>query len=324
MAAERALFDDREAFRAAYPTGVNEFQQWQRDYRAMIRSMEIIPSLTKQSEHRPLMLWVADRMVKGQIPGTQNPAFAKLRDALPEKPSEAQLLQFLCDVFRIDLAQYEGALERSKIAPPKEYMTHCREAEALRALEDIQTMYIDAAHGSTQIQSLKKKLEEASNRPAQDGERPLTDEDRQAEEARVREASRKLRDPNAVLLGELQGTWTMTAMVLPDGKLGTVTKPAEAGVMIRFDDKSGYITQGTGDEGANFTYIVDASTTPAEIDLKFPNGTYALGLVTIKDGTLELQLGAGGDARPGPEVKPSIHQHYRRTKMYWQWIPARE
>ncbi len=321
MRAERAVYDDREAFNAENPTLAKEFQQWQRDFRSMVRSKEIIPSFTKQAEHRPLMLWAADLLVKAQVPGSSNPTLAKLREALPKDPSEEQLLQLLCDAFRSDLAQYEGALERSTIAPTKEQQTHCREAESLRALEDIQTMYIDAAHGSTQIKALRKQLDETHNfRP--EAERPLSHEDIQAEEARVREASRKLRDPNAVLLAELQGTWIMTALVLPGGKLGTVTKPAESGVIIRFDDKSGYISQGAGDEGSRFTYVVDASTSPAEIDLKYPNGTYALGLITIKDGTLELQLGAGGDARPSPEVKPSIHQYYRRTKVFWQWIPA--
>ncbi len=152
----------------------------------------------------------------------------------------------------------------------------------------------------------------------------LNPEDIQQQEAVIREANRQLKDPNPVLLAQLQGSWTATAMILPNGQLGTVSKPAETGMMIRFDDKSGYISQGTGDDESKFTYTIDASTSPAEIDLRYANGTHVLGLLEIKNGTLELQLGAGGDARPSPEVKPSIHQLYRPTSVYWQWIPSRE
>ncbi len=152
----------------------------------------------------------------------------------------------------------------------------------------------------------------------------LNPEDVQQQEAVIREANRQLKDPNRVLLAQLQGSWTATAMILPNGQLGTVSKPAETGMTIRFDDKSGYISQGKGDDASKFTYTIDASTSPAEIDLKYTNGTHVLGLLEIKNGTLELQLGAGGDARPSPEVKPSIHQLYRQTSVYWQWIPARE
>ncbi len=152
----------------------------------------------------------------------------------------------------------------------------------------------------------------------------MNPEDIQQQEAVIREANRQLKDPNPVLLAQLQGSWTATAMILPNGQLGTVSKPAETGMMIRFDDKSGYISQGTGDDESKFTYTIDASTSPAEIDLRYANGTHVLGLLEIKNGTLELQLGAGGDARPSPEVKPSIHQLYRPTSVYWQWIPSRE
>lgn len=152
----------------------------------------------------------------------------------------------------------------------------------------------------------------------------LNPEDLQQQEAVIREANHQLKDPNRVLLAQLQGSWTATAMILPNGQLGTVSKPAETGMTIRFDDKAGYISQGIGEDESKFTYTIDASTSPAEIDLKYSDGTHALGLVEIKNGTLELQLGAGGDARPSPEVKPSIHQLYRRTSVYWQWIPARE
>lgn len=152
----------------------------------------------------------------------------------------------------------------------------------------------------------------------------LNQEDVQRQEEVIREANRLLKDPNRVLLAQLQGTWTVTSMVLPDGKTATLPNPAEAGMVIRFDDKSGYISQGTDDEGSQFTYIVDATTSPATIDLQYANGTHVLGLIEIKNGTLELQLGAGGDARPSPAMKPSIHQLYRRTGVYWQWIPARE
>lgn len=152
----------------------------------------------------------------------------------------------------------------------------------------------------------------------------LNPEDLQQQEAVIREANHQLKDPNRVLLAQLQGSWTATAMILPNGQLGTVSKPAETGMTIRFDDKAGYILQGIGEDESMFTYTIDASTSPAEIDLKYSDGTHALGLVEIKNGTLELQLGAGGDARPGPEVKPSIHQLYRPTSVYWQWIPSRE
>ncbi len=113
-------------------------------------------------------------------------------------------------------------------------------------------------------------------------------------------------------------------MILPNGQMGTVSKPAETGMTIRFDDKSGYISQGKGDDASKFTYTIDASVSPAEIDFRYTNGIHALGLLEIKNGTLELQLGAGGDARPSPEVKPSIHQLYRRTSVYSQWIHSRE
>lgn len=152
----------------------------------------------------------------------------------------------------------------------------------------------------------------------------LNPEDLQQQEAVIRDANRQLKDPNRVLLAQLQGSWTATAMILPNGQLGTVSKPAETGITIRFDDKSGYISQGKGDDASKFTYTIDATTSPAEIDLKYSDGTHALGLLEIKNGTLELQLGAGGDARPSPEVKPSIHQLYRRSGLFWQWIPARE
>ncbi len=148
--------------------------------------------------------------------------------------------------------------------------------------------------------------------------------DLQQQEAVLRDANRQLKDPNRVLLAQLQGSWTATAIILPNGQLGTISKPAETGMTIRFDDKSGYISQGKGDDASKFTYTIDATTSPAEIDLKYSDGTHALGLLEIKNGTLELQLGAGGDARPSPEVKPSIHQLYRPTSVYWQWIPARE
>ncbi len=149
-------------------------------------------------------------------------------------------------------------------------------------------------------------------------------EDIKQQEAVIRESNRQLKDPNRVLMAQLQGTWTATAMILPNGQLGTVSNPAETGMMIRFDDKSGSISQGKGDDESKFTYTIDASTSPAEIDLKYTNGTRVLGLLEIKNGTLELQLGAGGDARPSPEVKPSIHQLYRRASLYWQWIPSRK
>ncbi len=149
-------------------------------------------------------------------------------------------------------------------------------------------------------------------------------EDLQQQEAVIREANRQLKDPNRVLLAQLQGSWTATAMILPNGQLGTVSNPAETGMTIRFDDKSGYISQGKGGDASKFTYTIDATTSPAEIDLKYSDGTHALGLLEIKNGTLELQLGASGDARPSPEVKPSIHQLYRRASHYWQWIPSRE
>lgn len=152
----------------------------------------------------------------------------------------------------------------------------------------------------------------------------LNPEDVQQQDAVIREANRQLKDPNRVLLAQLQGSWTATAMILPNGQLGTVSKPAETGMMIRFDDKSGCISQGKGDDESKFTYTIDASTSPAEIDLKHTSGTQVLGLLEIKNGTLELQLGAVGDERPSAEVKPSIHQLYRRTSFYWQWIPARE
>lgn len=152
----------------------------------------------------------------------------------------------------------------------------------------------------------------------------LSPEDVQQQEAVIREANRQLKDPNRVLLAQLQGSWTATAMILPNGQLGNMSKPAETGMMIRFDDMSGYLSQGQGDDESKFTYTIDASTSPAEIDLRYANGTHALGLLEIKNGTLELQLGAGGDARPSPEVKASIHQLYRRTSFYWQWIPSRE
>lgn len=158
----------------------------------------------------------------------------------------------------------------------------------------------------------------------QKSEGALNPEDLQQQEAVIRDANRQLKDPNRVLLAQLQGSWTATAMILPNGQLGTVSKPAETGMTIRFDDKSGYISQGKGDDASKFTYTIDATTSPAEIDLKYSDGTHALGLLEIKNGTLELQLGAGGDARPSPEVKPSIHQLYRRSGLFWQWIPARE
>ncbi len=129
----------------------------------------------------------------------------------------------------------------------------------------------------------------------------LNPEDLQQQDAVIREANRQLKDPNRVLSAQLQGSWTVTAMILPNGQMGTVSKPAETGMTIRFDDKSGYISQGKGDDASKFTYTIDASVSPAEIDFRYTNGIHALGLLEIKNGTLELQLGAGGDARPAPK-----------------------
>jgi len=295
MVAERAIFDDREAFKALYPTAANDFQQWQRDFRSMLRAKEIIPLLTKQAEHRPLMLWAGGFLAKNQFPGSYNPALAKLREGLPEKPSEEQLLQFLSDAHRTDLTHFEGSLERSKLVPTKEQQSHCHEAELLRTLQDIQTMYIDAAHSSTKIQPLKKKLEEAEIPPVEKEEKPVTIEDLQEEEARQRAQQRKRSDPNAVLSSELQGTWLLDAYLQADG---VVAKVAKYGPAIHFENDSGWITMSTNDERNKFTLVLDAHKSPAEIDLKYAEGIYSLGLVELKDGILKLRLADVGNDRP--------------------------
>ncbi len=166
MIAERALFDDREAFNALTPELANDFQQWKESFRAVIRSQETIPALIESQEQRPLMLWAASLLHSGKMPGIDNPAIAKLRTGLPDKPSDDQLLLFLKDAYQSDFAQFEGALQRvnPKLAPTEQQQEHCRKAEALRLLEDIQTMYIDFAHSNSQIKQLQKQLEEIPSR----------------------------------------------------------------------------------------------------------------------------------------------------------------
>lgn len=152
----------------------------------------------------------------------------------------------------------------------------------------------------------------------------LNFKDVQLQEAVIQEANRQLKDPNQVLLQELQGSWTGIAFVLPNGELGTPSRPAERRKMIRFDGKSGCSWSSISDDKSNFTFTIDASTSPAEIDLEYSNGRHELGLLEIKNGTLELQWGAIGKSRPSPEVKPSIHQFFRRTSIYSHLIPSSE
>jgi len=163
--AERLLYDDRQAFNAMNTALSNDFQQWQRDYRTLLRAKEIIPWLTQQPEHRALMLWAAEYHSTNRFSQTQNLTLEQLRVALPAKPSEEQLLQFLLDVSRTGLSDFETALEHSTITPTQEQQSHCHDAELLRTIQDIQSLYVDVAHHTSHVSVLQRSLDEAAAIP---------------------------------------------------------------------------------------------------------------------------------------------------------------
>ncbi|MFO1043009.1 MAG: protein kinase [Planctomycetaceae bacterium] len=148
--------------------------------------------------------------------------------------------------------------------------------------------------------------------PEAEREGALNLRDLQREDSKIRATNRQLRDPNAVLLSALQGTWLMTAIVAPDGTVAKVSNPAETGHSIHFKNSTVVLKQGLDDEDVPLKFTLDASTPTPEIDIEGLEGLYMLGLIEIKNGTLHLRLGAGGDDRPSETVKPSIHYQYRR------------
>ncbi len=139
-------------------------------------------------------------------------------------------------------------------------------------------------------------------------------EEVQQQEAVIREANRQLKDPNAVLLAELQGTWILTGMATPQG-FGSVSNPLESGHAIEFDKSSVVIHQGADIESTVDTYVIDASTNPIQIDIKHEGGLYTLGLIELKNGTLDVRLGDAGGDRPSDSIKPVIHSQYRRQAI---------
>ena len=136
-------------------------------------------------------------------------------------------------------------------------------------------------------------------------------EDVQQQEAVIREANRQLKDPKHVLVDELQGTWILTGIATPEG-FGAVSNPLETGHAIAFDKATVVIHQGTDLESGTGTYVIDASTMLAAIDIKHESGLYTLGLLELKNGTLDVRLGDAGGDRPSDSIKPMIHFQYRR------------
>lgn len=136
-------------------------------------------------------------------------------------------------------------------------------------------------------------------------------EEVQQQEAVIREANRQLKDPNAVLIAELQGKWILTGMATPQG-FGAVSNPFETGHAIEFDKTSVVIHQGPDAESDTGTYVIDASTNPVEIDIKGESRLFTLGLIELKNGTLDLRLGDAGGDRPSDAITPAMHFRYRR------------
>jgi len=145
----------------------------------------------------------------------------------------------------------------------------------------------------------------------QEPEGALNPEDVQRQEAVIREATRQLKDPKAVLVAELQGKWILTGMATAEG-FGAVSNPLESGHAIEFEKSTVVIQQGPGAERVTGSYVIDVSANSVEIDIKHENGQYTLGLIETKNGTLDLRLGDAGGDRPSEAIKPSIHYQYRR------------
>ncbi len=111
------------------------------------------------------------------------------------------------------------------------------------------------------------------------------------EEAKIRSENRRLRDPNAALLTELQGTWLMTAIVAADGNIEPVSEPVGAGHSVHFKDSTVALYQGNDKVPLPLKFTLDASTPTPEIDIEGHDGIFTLGLIETQNGTLHLQLG---------------------------------
>ena len=98
-----------------------------------------------------------------------------------------------------------------------------------------------------------------------------------------------LKDKSAVI--ELAGEWEVAAYVLN----GMEAKP---GVHIRFDGMMAVFSGGPFGTTHNGTYTSNLNQTPAELDIRFPDGNGAAMIGIIKRNGDDLILCFGAETRP--------------------------